>query len=331
MEPGARVGRQGERFKIEPPDAPATSIPVRQVSDIILHSFAQISAQALRTCADHDIPVFWVAQTGDVIGTFAPGGGRVQRRIRQYEALRDVDRRLHLARSLVKARVEGQVRFLLRATRGVPERREPVVPAIRGIGDVLKRILQYGDADALRGGEGRATAHYFGALPNLLRSELQPAFSFEGRNRRPPRDRINALLSFGYGMVYRTVLQAILVVGLEPAFGFYHTPRSSAQPLALDLMEMFRIPLWDMPLVGATNRGQWDPDADFEVTREHVWLSKAGRKKAIEVYERRLAEEWKHPVTRYSLSYARLVELEVRLLEKEWSGEGGLFARFRLR
>jgi CRISPR-associated protein Cas1 len=139
------------------------------------------------------------------------------------------------------------------------------------------------------------------------------------------------VLGFLYGLVHREVEAAIISVGLDPAFGFYHQPRSSAGPLGLDLMEQFRVPLVDMPLVASLNRRAWDPEADFEVTPEHVWLSKAGRAKAIELYERRKRETWKHNLLGYSLSYARLVELEVRLLEKEWTGSPGLFATFRLR
>jgi CRISPR-associated protein Cas1 len=126
-------------------------------------------------------------------------------------------------------------------------------------------------------------------------------------------------------------MRAVLASGLEPALGFYHTPRSAAYPLVLDLMELFRVPLWDMVLVGSLNRGQWDPAADFALTRAKVWLSEAGRKKAIGLFEARLQATWKHPVLSYSLSYARTIELEARLLEKEWTGEPGLFARSRLR
>jgi CRISPR-associated protein Cas1 len=152
-----------------------------------------------------------------------------------------------------------------------------------------------------------------------------------GRSRRPPRDRFNALLSFGYALLYRSVMQAVIAVQLEPALGFFHTPRSAAHPLVLDLMELFRVPVWDMPLVGSVNRKQWDVTGDFSVTKERVWLSAEGRKKAIGIYERRLKECWRHPVTKYSLSYARTIELEARLLEKEWTGTPGLFAQSRLR
>ncbi len=109
-----------------------------------------------------------------------------------------------------------------------------------------------------------------------------------------------------------------------------HTPRSSAHPLALDLMDMFRLLLWDVPLVGSVGRNQW-VEEDFRRTRAMVWLSESGRRKAIALFESRKREKWKHPALDYSLSYGRVVELEARLLEKEWTGPAGLFAKLRLR
>jgi len=122
-----------------------------------------------------------------------------------------------------------------------------------------------------------------------------------------------------------------MAVGLEPALGFFHTPRSSAYPLVLDLMELFRVVVWDMPVIGSLNRHQWNEGDDFDATQGRVWLSDAGRRKAISLFEHRLQETWKHPVIGYSLSYARLMELEARLLEKEWTGAPGLFAKMRIR
>ena len=184
---------------------------------------------------------------------------------------------------------------------------------------------------ALLGHEGSGAAAYFSVLCDLVDSEQRDAFVLDGRSRRPPRDRVNALLSYGYGMLYREVLTAIIAVGLHPGVGFYHQPRSSAHTLALDLMELFRVPLVDMAIIAAINRKTFDPVADFRLAPGQVLLSDTGRRKAIEVIERRKADEWRHSVVGYSLSYARFIELEVRLLEKEWMGEGGLFAKFRLR
>jgi CRISPR-associated protein Cas1 len=96
-------------------------------------------------------------------------------------------------------------------------------------------------------------------------------------------------------------------------------------------MEIFRVPLVDMPVMASVNRNQWDVDDDFTVQRDQVWLSETGRRKFIGLYERRKEERWKHPVTQYSLTYRRLIELEVRLLEREWMGEGGLFAQLVIR
>jgi len=165
----------------------------------------------------------------------------------------------------------------------------------------------------------------------VLSDKVPEEMRFSGRNRRPPKDRFNALLGFGYALLLKDVMNAILTVGLEPALGFYHQPRSQAPPLALDLMEIFRVPLVDMPIVASVNRKQWDPEADFIIRGQQVWLSEEGRKKMIQIYEDRKQEKWKHPVTNYSLTYRRLLELEVRLLEKEWNGEGDLFGNLVVR
>lgn len=174
-----------------------------------------------------------------------------------------------------------------------------------------------------------AARSYFSGVSKLI-SAAEDLMQFSGRNRRPPRDPFNAALSFGYSLLYRDMMTATLAVGLDPSFGFFHAARSAAYPLALDLMELFRTVAWDMPLVASINRGQWREE-HVERSRDQVWLSSAGRRLAIDIYEARKRETWKHPVLGYSLSYGRTMELEVRLLEKEWNGTPGLFARMRIR
>ena len=196
---------------------------------------------------------------------------------------------------------------------------------------VLKQVPKAESLGSLLGLEGNLAALYFGVLPCLISSEVEPKLRFDCRNRRPPKDRFNALLGFGYALLLKDVMNSILTVGLEPALGFYHQPRTQAPPLALDLMEIFRVPLVDLVVMGSVNRGQWEVEADFTVRGQQVWLSDSGRRKFVGLYERRKEETWKHPVTGYSLTYRRLLELEVRLLEKEWCGEGGLFGQLILR
>lgn len=328
---GARVGKSGETLTITSPDGQKQAFPIREVGEIVIHGYAQISTQAIHLCASQEIGVHWFTGGGRYVSGLAAGASPVQRRIRQFEALRDPGVTFRLARRLATARMSGQLGFLLRASRGKERQALGIDVAIRGLRNALRASSHVEGIEVLRGHEGEGGRHYFSGFPGLLRDDLDDRLRFNGRNRRPPRDRINALLNFGYALLYRDVLQAIIAVGLEPAFGFFHRPRSAAHPLVLDLMELFRVPLWDMPLIASINRLQWDVEEDFTQAGKQVWLSDAGRKKTIAVYERRKEDRWKHPVTGYSLSYARLIELEARLLEKEWAGEPGLFARMRLR
>lgn len=328
---GARVGRKGDRLEVSAPDDAPQLHPVHEVGQVVLHGFAQITTQALRLCAEQEVGVHWVTGGGRYMGAWSAGMGSVQRRIRQYRALTDPELCLNLARRLAEARVRGQLSFLLRASREAGRDVREVRDAIGGMRKLLSPMSRAASIDSLRGFEGGAGAHYFGALPHLVVPEAGEAMRPDGRNRRPPRDRCNALLSYGYALLLKDVTNAILAVGLDPALGFYHQPRSQAHPLALDLMELFRVPLVDLPVIASINRRQWDEQEDFQIAGQQVWLSDVGRKKVIGIYERRKADRWKHPVIGHSLSYSRLLELEARLLEKEWMGEGGLFARMRLR
>lgn len=327
---GSRVGRQGDELRVELRVGAVQTEPIREVRSLSIHGYGSVSGQALQLCGEHGVAVHFFGAGGWYQGTFYRDDLAVHRRIRQYEALREPAQRLRLARALVHARAEGQLKFVLRATRG-GEREEAMDAALGELRRALPRVERAESIPELLGLEGQAAAAYFRVLPELIAPERE-ALRPRGRTRRPPRDPFNAALSFGYGMLLREVVAAIRSVGLDPAFGLYHQPRTGASPLALDLMELFRVPIVDMALVAAINRGQLDPDADFErASQGQVWLSPTGRPKLIEIMERRMEDSYHHPALGYSLSYRRQIELEVRLLEKEWSGEPGLFAKMRIR
>lgn len=331
MTQGARVGRKGDRFEVTAPEETPQLHPVHGIGQVVLHGFSQITTQALRLCAEQEIGVHWLTTGGRYMGAWVSGIGSVQRRIRQYQALTDSELCLSLARRLAETRARGQLSFLLRASRESGRSVTEVRDAIGSIRKLLSPLSRATSIDSLRGYEGSIGAHYFSALPYLVVPEAGEAMRPQGRNRRPPRDRCNALLSYGYALLLKDVTNAIVTVGLDPCLGFYHQPRSQAHPLALDLLELFRVPMVDLPVIASINRRQWDEEIDFQIAGQQVWLSDEGRRKLIGIYERRKADQWKHPVIGHSLSYSRLMELEVRLLEKEWMGEGGLFARMRLR
>jgi CRISP-associated protein Cas1 len=328
---GTRVGRSGDELVVKPLEGTSIKEPINEVRSVTIHGHVSISAQALELCSQHEVSVHWLSSGGRYLGTFYCDDIAVQRRIRQYEALRVDEIRMRLARSLVAARAQGQLRFVLRATQGRDRADMGIAKPIDGIRNMLPSIDKATDSGVLLGIEGQCASCYFEALPSLIDPQIDERMRPRDRNRRPPRDPFNALLSFGYSLLLREVTNAIRSVGLDGAFGFYHRPRSSAPPLALDLMELFRVPIVDMPVVAAVNRKQFNADTDFSRAGRQVWLSDEGRRKFVDVFERRLADEWRHPVLDYSLSYRRHIELEVRLLEKEWSGEAGLFACTRLR
>lgn len=327
----ARLGRSGNQLKITSENASQQTLPIKQFGQIVIHGFAQVSTQALRMCADEDISVHYISGGGSYIGSFTGAqGSKIQRKIRQFTAFSDESFCLELARNLVCCRADMQRQVLMRSNRKEQEHDKLTAP-IEQIQAILKLVPKAKNLESLRGYEGAIAAIYFQNFSQLLLEQLSVDFLFEKRNRRPPRDRVNALLSYGYSLLLKDVINAINTVGLEPAFGFYHQPRSAAPPLALDIMEIFRVLLVDIPVLNSLNRQQWDPANDFAIAGKQVWLSDEGKKKLVSIVERRKDDTWKHPVIGYSISYGRMIELEVRLLEKEWMNEGGLFARVRLR
>ncbi|MFV0444414.1 MAG: type I-MYXAN CRISPR-associated endonuclease Cas1 [Planctomycetaceae bacterium] len=326
----AYVSRSAETLVVSADDEKQT-VPIAQVDAVVLHGHGQMTTQALHLCASRGIGVQWMTFGGRFVAGTSNSPGRVQQRIRQYAGLSEVGRCLDLARQTVRAKLQGQLQYLLRSTRGQTASRSAAAASIERIRESLRRLDGAATIDTLRGLEGLAAKAYFSAIPLLLSDRVPVELRPDGRTRHPPRDCFNALLSFGYGLLFGLVHRTLLAVGLEPAFGYYHQPRSAAPPLVLDLMEVFRVPLVDMPVVGSLNRGQWNAVQHFTQAGTHVWLSDVGRKQAIALFEDRLAEGYRHPHTGSSLTYTRLVELEARLLEKEWSGAPGLFAQFRIR
>ena len=325
--PGSRVGKAGLCLRVGAADGGVTDLPVAQVHSVVLHGNVQLTSQAIRLCAQRGVGVHWLTGRGRYLGSLAASLGNPTRRIRQYSALLDPDTRLRLALALVSARIWNQYRYLMRASRGRKQLRADMEPFLRELRTATRRVNRQSGVDSIRGIEGAAARAYQGGLRKLIRP---PEFASERRTRRPARDPFNALLNYSYSLLLARISNAVLACGLDPHLGFYHTNRSAAPPLTLDLMELFRVPLCDMPILGAVNRRTWRV-SDFDCSDLGVRLSRNVRTRVAELFEQRLDAKWKHPATRHPLPYRKVIELEVQLLEKEWSGSKGRFAQVRLR
>ncbi len=315
-EPGSRIGRAALCLRVRARDGSATDLPIAQVHSVVLHGNVQLTSQAIRLCVERGVGVHWLTGTGRYLSSLTIPVGNPTRRIRQYVALLDSDTRLRLVRTLVSARIWNQYRYLLRASRGKQQLRTNVEPFLRELRTATDRLNRQSDVDSIRGIEGAAGRAYHRGLRRLI---LPPEFASHRRTRRPAQDPFNALLNYSYALLLARISNAVVACGLDPHLGFYHTDRSSAPPLTLDLMELFRVPLCDVPILGAVNRNTWCL-SDFDCSDLGVRLSHKVRTQVIKLFERRLDVTWKHPATRYSLPYRKAIELEVRLLEKEWSG-----------
>ena len=209
---------------------------------------------------------------------------------------------LRFARELVAAKITNQRTILRRNWRGEPEARQAVLDRLRA---AQRSAGKAGTLTELLGMEGDAATTYFRAFSGLLKQpdtdgELAP-FRFEVRNRRPPTDPVNAMLSFAYAMLTRHLTIAVASVGLDPYRGFYHAPRYGRPALALDVMEPFRSLIADSVVLPAINTGEVGPN-DFVVAVTGTALTQAGRRRFVEAFERRLSQETTHPVFGYQVS-----------------------------
>jgi CRISPR-associated endonuclease Cas1 len=247
----------------------------------------------------------------------------------QYRASFDAAMCLRLAKGFVIAKIQNQ-RTLLRRNW---KRADAPDELIERFQQDLRLAQRARDLPELLGAEGLAAARYFGNFAAMIRQDPDAEslrFDFTTRNRRPPTDPVNALLSFAYSLLARTWTIALTAVGFDPYRGYYHQPRYGRPALALDMMEPFRPLVADSSVIQAINNGEIRP-TDFLSAAGSVALTADGRKRFIATFERRLSQEVTHPMFGYRLSYRRLLELQARLLARHLLGEIDDYPNFTTR
>ncbi len=322
------IGKSGERLQVKEKGKVIQEARFNEISQVNLFGPMSMTGAAVQALCYAEKPLAHFSMGGWFYGmTTGLGLKNVFLRRDQFRRADDELFCLTLARDLVSTKIRNQ-RTLLQRNHVEP-------PAI--ILDRLRRLAgqaqQAGSLESLLGVEGSAAAAYFGAFAGMIKTEdaegLQ-AFDFTSRNRRPPRDPVNALLSFAYSLLARDLTIVCHAVGFDPFVGFYHQPRFGRAALALDLMEGFRPLVADSAVLSALNTRMVSPD-DFIRAGDAVAMSQRGRTGFIRAYEQRMDQLVTHPIFGYRISYRRVLEVQVRLLARYISGEIPRYPGFETR
>lgn len=314
---GARIKKDGNVLQVWDEDALLAEARLEEVSHLVLFGGVQVSTPVIHELCHRGIPISYLSHGGWLYGiTHGLWHKNVELRRRQYDAAANPEYSLALARQFVRAKI-ANCRTLLR--RNHPN---PPESLLRDLKHDMEQAGEADRMDSLLGIGGTAAHRYFSAFGGMFRGSDAPTttFDFQQRNRRPPRDPINAMLSFAYALLTREWTATLQAVGFDPYLGFYHQPRYGRPALALDLMEEFRPLIGDSVVLTAVNNDEVKPD-DFISAMGSVALTAAGRTRFIQAYQRRMGQEITHPIFGYKISYRRVLEVQARLLGRHLAGE----------
>ncbi|MFN3651621.1 MAG: type I-C CRISPR-associated endonuclease Cas1c [Armatimonadota bacterium] len=321
--PGAYVRVDHETLCVELEGKKVFQVPVHHLGGLVLFGGVGISGEALRRCAKEGRQVTLLDHGGRfqarVVG---PTSRNVLLRKAQYEAHCCSRRTLEIARMIAAGKLRNSRGVLVRAAREAhrPGAADRLREAAAQCALLLEGMEEASSLDQLRGHEGQVAALYFGAFGEMLGVPTEE-FAFRHRTRRPPRDRVNALLSFLYTLLTADCVAAIEGVGLDPQFGYLHALRPGRPALALDLVEEFRAPVADRLVLTLINRRQVRPEHFEERPGGSATLTAEGRKLVLAAYQRRKQDEVPHPLFGQPVPLGLAPHLQARLLARHLRGE----------
>jgi len=328
--PGYRVGCKDEVLTIKDKDKLIDEVRMRDVSHVALFGNVQISTQAIQSLCEQEVPVTYFSMGGWFYGiTRGHAMKNVFLRMEQFRLAREEKTCLALARQFVHGKIRNHRTLLMR------NHLEPPDAIIGKLKRASEDALAANSIEELLGIEGAAASQYFQQFGGMVKVEDDlPGlglsventkqrmfnFNFNHRNRRPPTDPVNAMLSLAYSMLAKDCTLAALAVGFDPYLGFYHQPRFGRPALGLDLMEEFRPLIAESTVLSCINN-RVVTDKDFVKAGQAVNLTAPGRKRFFQTYEQRMSSLITHPLFDYKVSYRRALELQARLLAKTLTGE----------
>jgi CRISPR-associated protein Cas1 len=323
-ETGAVIHRRADHLVVTKNRTAIGHAPAEHLQGVVIVGTATITTPALTWCFSRDISVVFLSAHGSYKGQLLPKGGtHALLRQRQYERAQDAGFCLSVAKAVVTGKLRNCRTLLLRAARrGASGARH----AADGLDQMVRAATLASSIDSVRGYEGEGAARYFEGFAALL---SEPAV-FTGRTRRPPRDPVNALLSFGYTLLHGAMIGLLHATGLDPYRGIFHSIDEGHAALASDLIEEFRPVIVDSIVLEMVNRGGLG-DEDFVRERDRVVLSRGGRAKFLRQYDRRLYAEVHHPRSNERTTYLRCLQGQARHLAKVVLGEQPQYVPFVVR
>jgi CRISPR-associated protein Cas1 len=322
--PDAYLRLEGETVCVMIEEEKRLQVPLHHLGAFVLFDHVMLSPALLGRCAEDGRSVVWLDRSGRFRARLeGPVNGNVLLRQAQYRAADNALQTLAIARASVAGKLRNSRQVLMRGARETdnPVEQDALVQAARLIANQIRKIPQADNLDTLRGLEGDSARIYFDVLPFLMKPSAREAFPFSTRNRRPPRDCFNALISFLYALKLADCRSALETVGLDPQLGFLHAVRPGRPALALDLLEEFLAPLCDRLALTLINRGQIQPKDFDEREGGAVLLNDSGRKTVITAYQARKQETLKHPLLDAEVSIGLLAQLQARLLARYLRGD----------
>jgi CRISPR-associated protein Cas1 len=327
---GTYVKLDHETLKLEVERELKLQAPLHHLGGIVLFGNVMVSPFLLQRFAEDGRSVVWMSRTGRFVGRLAgPTTGNVLLRRAQYEVHTDPMRAAKIARSMVAGKVRNSRTMVQRSARDatLTEDRTALQSTAKKLATVLKGVGTAISIEEIRGLEGQAGRVYFETLGGMVRTDKEK-YRFNGRNRRPPRDRMNALLSFVYSLVLSDCVAACEGVGLDPQFGYLHALRPGRPSLALDLQEELRPILADRLVLSLVNRRQVRPKDFEERPGGVVHLDDSGRKSVLVAYQKRKREEVVHPILDQQVPLGLVPHIQARLLARHLRGDVDLYPPF---
>ncbi len=319
---GAYLHRDGETIAVKIEDETRLRLPVHAIEGLVCWGRVSCSPPVLALCCEHGVGISYLTEQGRFLACVqGPVSGNVLLRREQYRAADKDEIALPIVRSIVTAKIANSRIVLLRAAResSISDDQE----ALRAVADKLTlegtESIKAPSIDEARGHEGMAGQLYFSVFDLMVVSDKE-TFSFSGRTRRPPRDRVNALLSFIYALLRHDVESALESVGLDPAVGFLHTDRPGRPSLALDLMEELRAPIADRLALTLINRRQVQREDFVEQEGGGILLEDKARKTIISAWQTRKQEEIEHPFIEERIPLGLIPYVQSLLLARHLRG-----------